>query len=440
MTLGLCVAQAMFMQPELEPLDRLVASAEKYAKSHDSDPSAHYTLARVHYLAFALRINSVPAFPPDGDGRRQPVPDHLVGLPVEMARRARAVELAREELKLGDQFPQDEAKRQAYWQAVTRLTEKLKTDGWQPPALPATALAGHAEAALIEFRRAIELDSKDGLFRLGLGSLLVQVADWIETEKSATVPEALKGDLRSDARAAFLKSWQLAHPVEVTAKSLPPSGLAGFVSHEAGRAFINLCDAAGDKLPVDQKAAIPKVKAGIAKLEKIPQQVITPMTFSLNPKPHLADMLDANASVEFDLRGIGAAERWSWIKPELGLIVWDPLDRREITSGRQLFGHYTFRIFRQNGYEALAALDDNGDGRLSDWELTGLSAWFDRNGDGRSDGNEVIPLQQLGVRALACTFTGTDGVHPTNPKGVRLDDGRELPSWDWMPTPAATTP
>lgn len=140
--------------------------------------------------------------------------------------------------------------------------------------------------------------------------------------------------------------------------------------------------------------------------------------------------------MDFDLRGYGPRERRPWVKPELGLLVWDPERTGDIRSARQLFGGYTFQIFRANGYDALAALDDNGDSVLSGAELDGISVWFDRNGDGVSTPDEVTPLRDLGIVSLAVTMDGHHGIHPTNARGITLRDGRTLRTWDWMVEPA----
>jgi hypothetical protein len=436
-------ARGMFLRPELEPVDRLVKNAESYAESHPSDAAAQYTLARIHYLAFALRIDAVPCFPPNEDGQRVPAPDHLVGLPVEMARRNRAIEKAREELGLkGDkgEIPSDPEKIQKYWQTVTRITDELTKENWTPPALPNDALLKHADRAAQLFHQATQLDAKNGLYPLGYGSLMLQVADWLDSAKIETLPESLKLDQRAAARSAFLKAWNLSFPTDSKSKSLPPSGLPGMVSHEAGRGFVQLCEATSDKLTAEEKAALPKVRAGLEKLEKLPQTIVTPLVLALTSVSQLSDLLQPGSAVEFDLRGFGHAERWEWIKPELGLLVWDPLDRREVRSGRQLFGHYTFRIFRDNGYEALASLDDNADGKLSGLELDGIAVWFDRNGDGVSSREEVVPVHELGVQALECRATSRDERHLMNSRGVRFSDGRELPTWDWMPRAAELAP
>lgn len=64
-------------------------------------------------------------------------------------------------------------------------------------------------------------------------------------------------------------------------------------------------------------------------------------------------------------------------------------------------------LFFENGYHALATLDDDGDGELAGRELRGLALWQDRNGDGVSDDGEVKPVGAYGVVSLSCEFSGT---------------------------------
>ena len=67
-------------------------------------------------------------------------------------------------------------------------------------------------------------------------------------------------------------------------------------------------------------------------------------------------------------------------------------------------------MFWRNGYEPLAALDDNHDGWITDAELTGVSVWRDRDSNGVSDVGEVVPASQFGILAIAsrpcCTQNG----------------------------------
>lgn len=84
-----------------------------------------------------------------------------------------------------------------------------------------------------------------------------------------------------------------------------------------------------------------------------------------------------------------------------------------------------------DAYEALAALDDNHDGWLTGKELSGLALWQDRNQNGVSDPGEVVPIEATPVVGIATYATGKTGLSPLNTQGLRLRDGRELPTYDW---------
>ena len=117
-------------------------------------------------------------------------------------------------------------------------------------------------------------------------------------------------------------------------------------------------------------------------------------------------------------------------------MVYDPTHTGKVTSAKQLFGTYTFggrttkaayyqsdevRTPWGNGYEALALLDTNHDGKLSGKELDALALWFDKNRDGVSQPGEVKSLSALGVTALYYKPDRTD------PKSgdIRADLGYE---------------
>lgn len=433
----LAPAHAKFLMPDLVPVERLVKSGESYVAQHPKDASAHYTLGRIRYLAFILQIEMVPTSRNAADGRPSPVSDKLIGQPLTAARRQQAQELARAELGLTAGFPEEEENRKRFFQAVSRHEGKLRDENWRPPAPPPAALVAHAEKAAVSFRKAKELNPKDGLYALGLASLLEQFADWNDGAKIADLPPALAGHLPAAARSEYLLAWTLAAPDDARAKNIPLGGLGDLVSYEAGRAFLRLAETGNGALPEAEKAAVKRVKPAIDKLEKLPPGPVTPLVLALRPHASLSELLAPRKTVEFDLRGFGGRERWPWLKPEAGLLVWDPLDQRTVTSGRQLFGNYTFRIFWRTGYDALRTLDDDGNGQLTGFELLGLSVWFDRNGDGCSARDEVTSVFDLGICALAVEPTACDGPHPTNSLGVTLRDGRQFPTWDWIVEPLA---
>ena len=102
------------------------------------------------------------------------------------------------------------------------------------------------------------------------------------------------------------------------------------------------------------------------------------------------------------------------------LIVYDPDHTGRISSAEQLFGEWTFGGKNQasllsilkgddkensatpwrDGFEALASLDRNYDGKISDAELEPLGLWFDENRDGISQDGEVRPIKNEGVKVL----------------------------------------
>ena len=88
-------------------------------------------------------------------------------------------------------------------------------------------------------------------------------------------------------------------------------------------------------------------------------------------------------------------------------------------------------MFWEDGYQALDALDDNRDGVLSGDELRGLCVWRDANGNGVCDPGEVVPVQALGIESISVRATDSADGCPANVNGIRMRDGRVLPTYDW---------
>ena len=181
------------------------------------------------------------------------------------------------------------------------------------------------------------------------------------------------------------------------------------------------------------KSELKDVKKSLARLGKLRYRKVTPIVFSMRSVRSLRDLLAPDTFVLFDLDGDDQVQEWPWLKPDAALLVWDPSEQGSVTSGRQLFGTYTFSIFWGDGYVALRALDNDRDGELTGDELTGLSAWFDRNQNGCSEWGEVVPLEALGVEAIATVSDGVEDGQPRRSDGVRFSNGDVLPTWDWIP-------
>ena len=63
------------------------------------------------------------------------------------------------------------------------------------------------------------------------------------------------------------------------------------------------------------------------------------------------------------------------------------------------------------------------------------AVWFDRDSNGLSDGSEVVSAGRLGITAIATRPSGRDGQSPMHRAGIRLRDGRTVPSYDWIAPP-----
>jgi hypothetical protein len=137
-----------------------------------------------------------------------------------------------------------------------------------------------------------------------------------------------------------------------------------------------------------------------------------------------AEIDDNIAFVEFPLDPAKSGKSYAWkASSKTPLLVYDPEHKGDIRSATQLFGNWTFGGKRLasaresvlptslvvaeqqwgNGFEALATLDANGDGKISGAELTPIGLWFDKNQDGISQEGEVKAATDLGITGFFVT-------------------------------------
>ena len=195
--------------------------------------------------------------------------------------------------------------------------------------------------------------------------------------------------------------------------------------HEAAGYLIPLLDRERDA------AEISDLQAKRERFERMPR-AITPIAIPLTDEITADRVHDPLARVRFDADGSGLEREWTWIVPDAGWLVFDFDGNGRITSSLQLFGNVSFWLFWKNGYEALAALDDNGNGKIEGSELKHLAIWRDANGDGISSGAEVKPVTEYGIVALSCDYDVGDGVTlaAMSAKGVEFADGTSRSSYD----------
>lgn len=464
------------MLPWDTPIDRLVTNLDARLEMSPADPELHYILGRLHALAFETGDQNVAIwqlkFPRSAEDLAEdwrPIEtDYWIGRSVHNE---------------PPQAPTDEQMHVHLREALTHLNRAIEL-------APAVARYHLALASILETGEpmATEIDVspicplrdfdrlekeswieeavtrfekdelsrkflKEDLRRSGFGRGKPSARDEIVTRldrernhadpgRRAAVRALLLEDWNEQVTQQFFAAFALAVPSEGTAEEQPARGWAdrtAYVSYEAATAYVRIVNARGPR-PGDA-VRLATAKAAIKAFDDLPpSRAITPILFSLSGARPLADLLDPGATTTFDLDGSGSSQRWPWVAHDTGILVWDPLNSGRITSGRQLFGSVSWWLFFKNGYDALAALDDDGDGELSGRELDGLAVWFDRNGNGESDPGEVVPVGELGITGISCRATERTGESPCNPRGLRLNSGAILPTYDWTTRPLPKAP
>jgi hypothetical protein len=216
-------------------------------------------------------------------------------------------------------------------------------------------------------------------------------------------------------------------------KDLKDAGLGWHsVTAEAAGYLIPLLDKEGDREEINT------LQERIKLMGTVPRP-ITPIVIPLRNSLAARDLENHSANVAFDADGAGLRKRWTWITRDAGWLVYDPHNTGKVTSSLQLFGSVTFWMFWQDGYQALAALDDDGDGMLGGKELQGLAIWQDLNSNGICEDGEVKPLEEWGIVAISCHYVRdlerSDRI-AYSPRGVLFRDGSYRPTYDVILHPA----
>lgn len=280
---------------------------------------------------------------------------------------------------------------------------------WQetPATLPVTGYSAAAtarlEAARTHYARALELDPENLRSRLGYAYVLDRLGR--------------TGDARRELRC-------------ILKKGLPR--LNGETSEWEDHAVLTETAAHLEHLATSRgdRAKMQRLRERLEASQPI--QYVTPIVVPLTDAPFV-DMIDNGSAVAFDFAGTGDTRASGWITPNAAWLVWDPEWRGQVRSGFDMIGQRTWSVFWSDGFEALRALDDNRDGELTGGELGGLSLWRDENRNGVSDPGEVLPANVHGIAGLSVRGETTRPGLMTAPAGVRFEDGRTRPLYDWTP-------
>ena len=283
----------------------------------------------------------------------------------------------------------------------------------KPPADSSRAKASldYRQKSLDHYRAAVALNAGNLLARLGYGWTLEQSGD-----KSTAIREY---------RAVIEQAW----PKERDRRGLEVGGR--FYTHETAGYLIPLLD------PKKDAVEIAELRTRMKQLDAVPR-AITPIAIPLLDNATPRAFVDLDAQVRFDVDGTGRLRRWTWITPDAGWLVYDANKSASISSALAWFGNVTFWLFWKNGYEALAALDDDDSGELTGLELRHLAIWRDRDRDGVADAGEVRPVADYNIRALSCRYRNGDGLLTAaeSDAGVRFANGSVRPSYDVILRPA----
>jgi hypothetical protein len=127
------------------------------------------------------------------------------------------------------------------------------------------------------------------------------------------------------------------------------------------------------------------------------------------------ELLAADGRVQFDHDADGITTGTGWVAGDDGLVVRDLNGNGTIDSGRELFGVDTRMAdgdWAPDGFQALADLDSNGDGKFnaSDAEFGNVKIWRDTSRDGISQTGELYTFGQLGISEINLVPTNTTSI------------------------------
>ena len=390
-------SQAMFMfeETKLVPVDRLFANLEHRRAQHTNDARLTYQIARLHAMAYSTNLSQIEATAKDEDpdfdslSAAAGVP-RSVHLPVSPQARAQAQQHLTNAIVL-------------FERALVLLKHSTNQSDQRWLVLPMQVgyawcldQAGRRADALTAYRKALKAAWRlevTGDFDFG---------EWVK-------------DLWNDVSSGR-------NPLHSRRPSL---GAGVCYSEEIIGYLLALLD------PVADAREIARLKADQKTLGSM-GRAITPILVPLVTGSSLEDLVAPGARVTFDLDGSGRPRRWGWTTSHAAWLVYDADGTGQINSGLQLFGAVSFWVFWRDGYDALAALDDDGDGVLRGAELRHLALWHDANGNGQCDPGEVRPLAAWGVTALDCVGRPHEGCAAWSPTGVTFSDGTTRPTYDWI--------
>ena len=144
-----------------------------------------------------------------------------------------------------------------------------------------------------------------------------------------------------------------------------------------------------------------------------------PLVLDLNGGGLTTVGIDPVNPILFDHNADGVRTGTGWLGAGEGILTLDINGNSTVDSGRELFGDNTIltrasnpRVGQTaaNGFDALADLDDNIDGKIdsADAVYSQLRIWQDANQDAVSQATELQTLAALGIQSINVTGTASN--------------------------------
>ena len=279
-------------------------------------------------------------------------------------------------------------------------------------ALPTSKQIEKSYRDAVEFANLPPETAFDGVFTRSIGDLADQFwpgpkedgLDWTDFLRMEDKRQ-VGSDVFNDIDPA--KAWDtLLKDMRGTVQELARRGW-----QDASRAWGQMFDDAADAFQKFASGVSGEINDIIEKVKKLFGDATTiPSPILLDLDGDGVETTAVGSGAYFDHGGDGFAEQTGWVSPDDGLLVRDLDGNGLIDTGRELFGSETLLADGRkagNGFEALAELDANGDGKLdqNDPAFATLKVWKDADGNGRTDAGELLALEAAGAQSIDVGYT-----------------------------------
>jgi hypothetical protein len=181
-------------------------------------------------------------------------------------------------------------------------------------------------------------------------------------------------------------------------------GAEQFCAEFAGETMWGPCVEVPECYPLEDVCSICDLEAGVPRYGgEADCGSDTPLVLSFDGRE---PRFDAATTDSFDLAADGSCMNTDWPTADTPWLALDRDGNGLIDGGHELFGSGTSLasgVRADQGFQALAELDTNGDGKVSaaDERFGDLLLWSDHDGDRRSSLTELEALASRGVTSLA---------------------------------------